>query len=99
MHLHFKLDEIFGKGSLWKHRTLRTVFDKNASEWHHTTMDEKLDIIYTALDSGKLTFEEMKDSYIDYYLNKVHNKEHVIDSLDDTIELLVRKSKQRGREI
>ena len=36
MHLYFKLDEIFAKGSLWKHRTLRTIFDKNASEWNHT---------------------------------------------------------------
>lgn len=41
MHYQEKLDKIFGKGSLWKHRTLRTLFDPNSSEYNQTTMDKK----------------------------------------------------------
>lgn len=45
MHYQQKIDKIFGKGSLWKHRTLRTLFDPNSSEYNQTTMEKKLEIL------------------------------------------------------
>jgi hypothetical protein len=45
MHYQEKLDSIFGKGSLWRHRTLRTVFDPFSSEYDNTSIDEKLEIL------------------------------------------------------
>lgn len=99
MHVHQKLDQIFTKGHLWKHRTMRTFFDMNSSEWKHTTLDEKLDYIYTAIDSGSLSLEEMIDAYTDFYLYSLANKEHVLLSLDESLAFLKEKSKERGREL
>ena len=45
MNYQQQLDKIFGKGSLWKHRTLRTVFDPFSSEYDNTTIDKKLEIL------------------------------------------------------
>jgi hypothetical protein len=47
MHYQQHLDKIFGKGSLWKHRTLRTLFDPNSSEYDQTTVERKLEILDT----------------------------------------------------
>ena len=45
MKKHYQeiVDEIFG--SLYRHRTLRTLFDPNSSEWSDTTIEKKLEIL------------------------------------------------------
>ena len=48
-----RLDRIFGKGSLWKHRTFRTIFDPFSSEWDKTTFDQKIEILGTIIDRGE----------------------------------------------
>lgn len=44
MHLHERMDRIF-KAPMWKHRTLRTIFDPFSSEWKETSMDKKVQIL------------------------------------------------------
>ncbi len=52
MHYQEKLDAIFAKGNIWKHRTLRTVFDIYSSEYEDTSVEEKLEILRTIQSSG-----------------------------------------------
>lgn len=42
-HYQDIVDEVFG--SMYKHRTLRTLFDPNSSEWDETTVEKKLEIL------------------------------------------------------
>lgn len=44
-HLHERMDDIFGNGTVWQHRTLRTLFDPASAEWDMTTMERKVAIL------------------------------------------------------
>ena len=59
MKKHYQeiVDEIFG--SLYRHRTLRTLFDPNSSEWSDTTIEKKLEILKTILDSKKIDLTQL----------------------------------------
>jgi hypothetical protein len=48
-----RLDKIFSKGALWKHRTFRTILDPYSSEWNHTTMEKKIEILERVVSSGE----------------------------------------------
>ena len=48
-----RLDKIFAKGSLWKHRTFRTIFDPPSSEWRHTSLQKKIEILERVVESGE----------------------------------------------
>ena len=48
-----RMDKLFAHGNLWKHRTLRTVFDPSSSEYSETTIDQKYDILKKAVDNGE----------------------------------------------
>lgn len=61
MHYQQKIDKIFANGSLWKHRTLRTLFDPFSSEYNLTTMDKKLEILQTIQKSGLIISEVIFD--------------------------------------
>lgn len=87
MHYQQKIDKIFGKGSLWKHRTLRTLFDPNSSEYNQTTMDMKLEILKTIIDN-KMDLTELIDDYKKFY--KEENKIHVVDIADEGLEILMK---------
>lgn len=89
MHYQEKLDAIFGKGSLWKHRTLRTVFDTFSSEYDKTNIDEKLEILKKAKGSG-LELSEIIDGYKTFYL--AENKQNVINSIENGLKLLLENS-------
>jgi hypothetical protein len=56
-----------------------------------------LDILYKILDSKLQTLDEIIDGYTDFYCYELANKEHVILSLDDTLDLLKAASAKRGR--
>lgn len=46
------MDKLFSKGSFWKHRTLRTVFDPYSSEWDSTNYAQKIEILEKIINSG-----------------------------------------------
>lgn len=88
MHYQQKLDKIFGKGSLWKHRTLRTLFDPNSSEYNQTTMDKKLEILHT-IRENKIDLNQLLDEYKEFYTEE--NKIHVVDVADEGLEILLKE--------
>ena len=75
MHLHERMDKIFNNGSMWSHRTLRTVFDPYSSEWNDTKMDEKISILKKLAASGE-SLEFVIEEYKDYYTEDT-KKPHV----------------------
>lgn len=89
-HYQEIVDEIFG--SLYKHRTLRTLFDPNSSEWNETTIEKKLEILKKILESNKITFEQLISGYKNFYKNELTNKEHVLNSLESGILILLQNS-------
>lgn len=86
MNYQQKLDKISGKGSLWKHRTLRTLFDQNSSEYNQTTMEKKLEILQTIIDN-KIDLVELIEDYKEFYLEE--NKIHVADVADEGLSILL----------
>ena len=83
-----KIDKIFGKGSLWKHRTLRTLFDPFSSEYNQTTMDKKLEIMKTIKENG-IDLTELLIDYKEFYTEE--NKIHVVDVADEGLERLLKE--------
>ena len=88
MHYQQKIDKIFGKGSLWKHRTLRTLFDPNSSEYNQTRMDKKLEILNT-IRNNKIDLNELVDEYKEFYTEE--NKIYVVDVADEGLEILLKE--------
>ena len=74
-HYQKTVYEIFGR--LYKHRTIKTLFDPNSSEWNETTIEKKLEILKRILESNKTTFEQLISGYKNFYKNKLANKEQV----------------------
>jgi hypothetical protein len=89
-HYQEIVDEVFG--SMYRHRTLRTLFDPNSSEWNDTTADKKLEILKKLLDSGKISLEEVLIGYRHFYQTELTNKGHVVNSLQDGLAILLQKS-------
>ena len=87
MHYQQKIDKIFGKGSLWKHRTLRTLFDPNSSEYNQTTMEKKLVILQTIKDNN-IDLSELLNEYKEFYTEE--NKIHVVDVADEGLQILIK---------
>jgi hypothetical protein len=87
MHYQEKIDKIFGRGSLWKHRTLRTLFDPYSSEYNDTTLDRKLEILKT-IRENKIDLKELIDNYKEFYTEE--NKIHVVDVADEGLEILMK---------
>lgn len=93
MHYQEKLDKIFGKGSLWKYRTLRTIFDPFSSEYAETTMDKKVEILKTILDNN-INLPDLILEYKEFYFEE--KKRNVVDAVEDgIINLLSRTLKER----
>jgi hypothetical protein len=88
VHYQEKIDKIFGKGSLWKHRTLRTLFDPNSSEYNQTTMDKKLEIL-NKIKENEIDLTELLNDYKEFYTEE--NKIHVVDVADEGLEILLKQ--------
>jgi hypothetical protein len=88
VHYQEKIDKIFGKGSLWKHRTLRTLFDPNSSEYNQTTMDKKLEIL-KKIKENEIDLTELLNDYKEFYTEE--NKIHVVDVADEGLEILLKQ--------
>lgn len=89
-HYQDIVDEVFG--SLYRHRTLRTLFDPSSSEWNDTTIDKKLEILKKLLDSGKISLEEILIGYKHFYQTELANKGHVVNSLQNGLAILLTNS-------
>jgi hypothetical protein len=89
-HYQEIVDEIFG--SYYKHRTLRTLFDPNSNEWNHTTVKKKLELLNEILDSEKITLQELILGYKKFYTYELANKEHVLNSLEDSLIILLQNT-------
>jgi hypothetical protein len=86
MHYQEKIDKIFGKGSMWQYRTLRTLFDPYSSEYSETTMDRKLEILKT-IRENYIDLNELLNDYKEFYTEE--NKIHVVDGADKGLEILL----------
>lgn len=51
-----RMDCIFGDGSTWNHRTLRTIFDYGSNEWKSTDDSEKIKFLRRIIESGENLF-------------------------------------------
>jgi hypothetical protein len=87
MHYQKKIDKIFGKGSIWQHRTLRTLFDPYSCEYNETTMDRKLEILKT-IRENEIDLNELLNDYKEFYTEE--NKIHVVDVAHEGLEILLR---------
>jgi len=92
MNYQQKLDKIFAKGSLWKHRTLRTLFDPFSSEYNQTTMEKKLEILTVIRENG-MDLTELLDDYKEFYTEE--NKIHVVDVADEGLERLLNEETKK----
>ncbi|QIY83352.1 hypothetical protein HER18_07325 [Chryseobacterium sp. NEB161] len=90
MHYQQKLDKIFSKGNLWKHRTLRTLFDPNSSQYNQTTMEKKIEIL-KIIRENKIDLVELLNEYKEFYFEE--NKIYVVDTADEGFEILLRNEK------
>ena len=72
---------------MWKHRTLRTLFDPYSSEYNETTMYRKLEILKT-IRENEIDLNELLNDYKEFYIEE--NKIHVVDGADEGLEILLR---------
>lgn len=59
-------DKLFANGKPWHHRTLRTIFDPYSSEYGHTTLEDKKEILIKILES-RFPFELLAKEYKQFY--------------------------------
>ena len=85
-HYEVRLDKIFGKGSLWKHRSFRTVLDPYSSEWNQTTMQQKIEIL-KKLKLNNESLEILISDYEDRYLEQ-NRKDIAISAKDALIKIV-----------
>lgn len=90
MHYQQRIDKIFGKGSMWKHRTLRTLFDPYSSEYQQTTMEKKLEILKTIKDH-QINLNDLINDYKDFY--REEKKIHVVNSANEGLKILLNNEK------
>ncbi len=93
MKKHYQeiVDEVFGT-SFYQHRTLRTCFDPQSSEWSETTIEKKVEILKKILTSEKITLDKLIFGYKYYYTHELTNKSYVVNSLEDALIILLNKS-------
>lgn len=81
-----RLDKIFGKGTIWKHRTFRTVFDPYSSEWTKTSMQQKIDFLKNLKENNE-SLEQLLNDYEDRYLEQ--NRRDIAYSAKDALIKIV----------
>ncbi len=77
-----RLDKVFGNGSMWKHRTFRTILDPYSSEWNNTNYDKKIEILEKVIASGEslqLLVSDYKDRYNE------HNRKDISSCVEDAL--------------
>jgi hypothetical protein len=90
MHYTTRMDQIMGF-SLYRHRTLRTLFDCHSTEWELTSMDKKLLILELLIDSSYSLNLWISD-YKEYFEEDLVGKKHVTQSLGNSLRLLYKNA-------
>lgn len=77
-----RLDKIFSKNSMWKHRTFRTILDPFSSEWNATDYDEKMQILEKVVSAG----EDLEVLIMDYKL-RYHglNRKDIVSNVESAL--------------
>lgn len=87
MHYQDKVDHIF-QGNLVPNRTLRTIFDCQSHEWDSTNFQEKENLLMKLyLSEDPLTY--YVNGYKKFYIEELANKAYVVDTLAESIRLLI----------
>lgn len=89
MHYQEKLDKIFADGNVWKHRTLRTVFDPYSTEYEQTTLQEKVDIL-KKIKANNIEFQVIINQYKKFYIDE--NKRYVAEEVEGALIILLSNS-------
>ena len=89
-HYQEIVDEVFG--SMYKHRTLRTLFDPGSTEWDETTIEKKIEILKRLLETSGISLEKILSGYKHFYLKELANKGHVVNTLQDGLAILLNKT-------
>jgi hypothetical protein len=85
MEYEDRMDQIF-KRNLWKHRTLRTLFNPGSAEWSETNMEQKLVLLKKILNAG----EDLNMLLLEYKTRyREMNKKHVADAAEDGLSRLL----------
>ena len=61
-----RMDNLFGNGAIWQHRTLRTLFDPYSEEWKFTDLEEKIQMLKSITESEESFLSliyQFKDRY------------------------------------
>ncbi len=87
INYQFIMDDLFGK--MYKHRTLRTLFDPGSSEYDETTIAEKIEILKKIVASKKIFLDELIRQYKLYYTKELANKAYVAENADKGLSLLL----------
>ena len=87
MNYCYRVDKLFRP--MYAHRTLRTIFDPDASEWDNTSIEKKVEILEVILQSGYPLSCWIND-YLGYY--KALKKSYVESSLPRALEILKENS-------
>jgi hypothetical protein len=92
MKKHYQeiVDDVIGPYS--QHRTLRTLFDPNSSEWVETTIDQKIQLLKSILGSKKITLHQLLMEYKYFYTNELSGKAYVAKSIEDGLAILLENS-------
>jgi hypothetical protein len=88
-HYQYRMDKIMG--FMYKHRTLRTLFDHAATEWMETSTEKKLMLLEILLDSGYALQKWIAD-YKYYYEKEEYNKEYVTITIDSSLVYLYERA-------
>jgi len=81
-----RLDKIFSKGSLWKHRTFRTILDPFSSEWSDTDLDKKIEILEKIVASNEDLVVLIKDYKTRY---NEQNRKDISSSVERALAILL----------
>jgi hypothetical protein len=81
-----RLDKIFGNGSMWKHRTFRTILDPLSSEWNGTDYDKKIEILEKVVAAGE-DLEVLISDYKERYDEQ--NRKDISSSVESALTKLL----------
>lgn len=81
-----RLDKIFANGSMWNHRTFRTILDPYSNEWNSTDYDKKVAILEKFIASGEslhLLISDYKQRY------DKQNRKDISSCVEDALIILL----------
>jgi hypothetical protein len=93
MHYTERVDKIFNT-TLHEHRTLRTLFDNQSSEWNETSIEQKNLLLEKMVESG-YPLQDWIDDYHEFYVMEL-NKDWAVDSIESSLSFLKENCKDQN---